>query len=38
MKCLGEIVRVEKTGKKIGVAATIGSYSFLFEELPNNQS
>jgi hypothetical protein len=28
MKCMGEIVRVEENGKKIGVAATINSYSF----------
>jgi hypothetical protein len=28
MKCLGEIVRVEGNGNKIGVAATINSYSF----------
>jgi hypothetical protein len=28
MKCFGEIVRVEENGKKIGVAATISSYSF----------
>ena len=33
MKCRGEIVRVEESGQKIGVAATIDSYSF--EELPN---
>jgi len=31
MKCRGEIVRVEESGQKIGVAATIDSYSF--EEL-----
>jgi hypothetical protein len=31
MKCRGEILRVEKSGQKIGVAATINSYSF--EEL-----
>jgi hypothetical protein len=31
MKCLGEIVRVEESGPKIGVATTINSYSF--EEL-----
>jgi len=34
MKCRGEIVRVEESGQKIGVAATIDSYSF--EELPND--
>ena len=28
MKCRGEIVRVEESGQKIGVAATIDSYSF----------
>lgn len=28
MKCLGEIVRIEESGQKIGVAATIHSYSF----------
>ena len=28
MKCRGEIVRVEESGPKIGVAATISSYSF----------
>lgn len=28
MKCLGEIVRVEEGGPKIGVAASIKSYSF----------
>jgi len=28
VKCLGEIVRVEENGNKIGVAATINSYSF----------
>ena len=33
MKCRGEIVRVEESGQKIGVAATINSYSF--EELPD---
>ena len=32
MKCRGEIVRVEESGQKIGVAATIDSYEF--EELP----
>jgi hypothetical protein len=31
MKCRGEIVRIEESGQKIGVAATIHSYSF--EEL-----
>lgn len=36
MKCRGEIVRVEESGQKIGVAATINSYSF--EELPNDGS
>ena len=34
MKCRGEIVRVEESGQKIGVAATIDSYSF--EEFPND--
>lgn len=38
VKCRGEIVRVEESGQKIGVATTIDSYSFLFEELPNDQS
>jgi hypothetical protein len=28
LKCLGEIVRVEESGPKIGVAASITSYSF----------
>ena len=28
LKCVGTIVRVEDKGKKIGVAATINSYSF----------
>ena len=28
MKCRGEIVRVEESGQKIGVAATIDSYAF----------
>ena len=28
VKCQGEIVRVEEKGKRIGVAATINSYSF----------
>ena len=28
MKCRGEIVRVEESGQKIGVAATIDTYSF----------
>jgi hypothetical protein len=28
MKCRGEIVRIEESGQKIGVAATIHSYSF----------
>lgn len=31
LKCLGEIVRVDESGQKIGVAAAIHSYSF--EEL-----
>ena len=34
LKCWGEIVRVEKSGQKIGIATTIDSYSF--EELPND--
>lgn len=38
VKCKGEIVRVEKNEEQIGVAATIDSYSFLFEELPNDRS
>ena len=38
VKCKGEIVRIEECGEKIGVAATIDSYSFLFEELPNDPS
>jgi hypothetical protein len=28
VKCLGEIVRVEESGPKIGVAATLSSYTF----------
>lgn len=28
LKCRGEIVRIEKSGEKIGVAAAINSYSF----------
>jgi hypothetical protein len=28
VKCLGEIVRVEESGKRTGVAATIDYYSF----------
>jgi len=28
LKCIGEIVRVEESGQKIGVAAAIKSYSF----------
>lgn len=28
VKCLGKIVRVEKSGKKIGIAASINSYAF----------
>lgn len=28
VKCLGEIVRVEESGQKIGVAVTISSYNF----------
>ncbi|MFH1843871.1 MAG: PilZ domain-containing protein, partial [bacterium] len=28
LKCIGEIIRVEEIGQKIGVAATIKSYSF----------
>lgn len=28
VKCMGEIVRVEESGQKIGVAAAIKSYSF----------
>jgi hypothetical protein len=32
MKCRGEIVRIEESGQKIGVAAAIHSYSF---EEPN---
>jgi hypothetical protein len=35
MKCLGEIVRVEEDGPKIGVAASIDSYSF--EELKDSE-
>lgn len=35
MKCLGEIVRVEESGPKIGVAATIESYSF--EEMRDSE-
>lgn len=31
LKCRGEIVRVEESGHKIGVAATISSY--IFEEI-----
>jgi hypothetical protein len=34
MKCRGEIVRVEKSGQKIGVAAAINSYSFEEEHQP----
>jgi len=34
MKCHGEIVRVEECGQKLGVAATIDSYTF--EELKQN--
>ena len=33
LKCMGEIVRVEENGQKIGVAAAIKSYSF--EMLPD---
>jgi hypothetical protein len=28
LKCLGEIIRVEDSGQKIGVAAAINSYTF----------
>ena len=35
LKCRGEIVRVEESGQKIGVAATISSYSF--KELPDKE-
>jgi len=28
LKCLGEIIRVEESGQKIGVAAAINSYTF----------
>jgi hypothetical protein len=38
VKCKGQIVRVEESGEKIGVAATIDSYSFVFKEMPNDQS
>lgn len=33
LKCMGEIIRVEESGPKIGVAASIDSY--LLEELQN---
>jgi len=36
MKCQGEIVRVEESGQKIGVAATIDSYEF--EEFSNDKA
>lgn len=29
MRCLGEIIRVEETGPKFGVAASIRSYAFV---------
>lgn len=35
VKCQGEIVRVEEEGQQIGIAASIDSYSFLFDKLPN---
>ena len=36
--CRGEVVRVEKNGQKVGVAATINSYSFETSQRAINNS